>query len=112
MIVDNSKKYIAILKKAVTLLKAKDNKSRLQGVSYLEKAAKYHWNYYYIVCRLEPTKAKAWCILGKFQYNQKELSKSIYPLKQCSSIDPSIENRLLYGQSLFDYGSVDVAKTM
>ena len=42
MIVDNSKKYIAILKKAVTLLKAKDNKSRLQGVSYLEKAAKYH----------------------------------------------------------------------
>ena len=61
---------------------------------------------------MEPDKAKAWCILGKYYLGQKELAKSISPLKKCKTIDPSVENLLNYGIALFDYSNIDVAKTM
>ena len=34
------------------------------------------------------------------------------PLKRCSSIDASADNVLNYGIALFDYGNVDVARSM
>lgn len=108
---DSNKKYIVALKKGVELIKKKDGKSKAEGVKYLEKATQYFVSYL-ILYRLEPSKPKAWCILGKYYQGQRELKKSLTPLSKCSSIDPTADNRLTYGISLFDYGNVDIAKEM
>ena len=65
-----------------------------------------------VMSRLDSEKPKAWCILGKYYLGQKELKQSLMPLKKCSSIDPTTENRLNYGIALFDYGNVDIARSM
>lgn len=61
------------------------------------------------MCRIDPSKPKAWCILGKYYLGQKEFGKSISPLKQCQSSDSSSDNIMSYAIALFDYGNVDVA---
>ena len=58
---------------------------------------------------LKPNLPQAWCILGKHYQVQRLFEKSLYPLKQCSKIDPTVENLISYGSALFDYGNIEMA---
>lgn len=58
---------------------------------------------------LKPNLPQAWCILGKHYQVQRLFEKSLYPLKQCSKIDPAVENLISYGSALFDYGNIEMA---
>ena len=59
--------------------------------------------------RLSPSESKAWCFLGKHYQSQRQFENSLYPLKKCSSLDPSADNLVSYGSALFDYGNIDGA---
>ena len=59
--------------------------------------------------RLNPSEPKAWCFLGKHYQSQRQFENSLYPLKKCSSLDPSADNLVSYGSALFDYGNIDGA---
>ena len=58
---------------------------------------------------LKPDIPQAWCVLGKYYQGQRLFEKALYPLKQCSLLDPKVENLVSYGTVLFDYGNIDTA---
>ena len=66
----------------------------------------------FLSCRIKGSAPKAWCILGKYYQGQHKLKDSLSPLKQCSTLDPSAENRLSYSIALFDYGNFNASKEM
>lgn len=41
---------------------------------------------------LKPDIPQAWCVLGKYYQGQRLFEKALYPLKQCSLLDPKVEN--------------------
>ena len=47
--------------------------------------------------------------MGKHYQSQRQFGDSLYPLKKCSSLDPSSDNLASYGSALFDYGNIDGA---
>ena len=38
--------------------------------------------------------------------------KSIFPLRQCSTLDSNVDNLVSYGSALFDYGNLDLSYTV
>ena len=107
--VENDKKYMVAIKKAVAILKNKDAKSKDDAVKFLKRATQLQLPRC-VIRRLKPEAAKAWCILGKHYQSQREFEKSLHPLRKCFSIENTEDNKLNYGIALFDYGSIKEAK--
>ena len=38
--------------------------------------------------------------------------KSIFPLRQCSTLEPTADNLVSYGSALFDFGNLDLSYTI
>ena len=38
--------------------------------------------------------------------------KSIFPLRQCSDLEPIVDNLVSYGSALFDYGNLELSYTI
>ena len=108
---ENDKKYKVALKKGVAILKNKDIKSKADAIKLLTRATESS-SFHTVTRRLKPNEAKPWCIMGKYYQSQRDFKKGAFPMKKCSSLDPSNENVLNYGIFLFDYGDIKTAKTM
>lgn len=108
---ENDKKYKVALKKGVAILKNKDIKSKADAIKLLTRATESS-SLHTVTRRLKPNEAKPWCIMGKYYQSQRDFKKGAFPMKKCSSLDPSNENILNYGIFLFDYGDIKTAKTM
>lgn len=108
---ENDKKYKVALKKGVAILKNKDIKSKADAIKLLTRATESS-SFQPLTRRLKPNEAKPWCIMGKYYQSQRDFKKGAFPMKKCSSLDPSNENVLNYGIFLFDYGDIKTAKTM
>ena len=107
--IENDKKYMVAIKKAVAILKNKEIKSKEDAIKFLKKATQL-LSLVCVICRLKPDAAKAWCILGKHYQSQRNFEKSLHPLRKCFSIETTEDNKLNYGIALFDYGSIKEAK--